>query len=333
MALRQVDKNSRKFGAGGNGRTEGKRLKIAVGAAGFLLITWVPAAIAWLQGHEMACGWSSGWQRFAGWFGDCAGYAQKPSQTVVITGPAVPQGPVPRAVVYNEQLKQYRLARDDGDQEFLNKLYQSGFRLKSNSACNGWDWIAFSSPVDVAVSRAKVELKFSESPVTCSGRAVDAHLLQDLLDEVNRVCKPVSNLNEASWKSRIAVIDELVSARGPSESFKETARSAAIRFDKARSVNKEEVVELCVRAFDPDLPWDRRMRERKEGDTVFGVHRACKSIYEAATMLEADANAPISVGRNRSESHRRAICQSAVKGVGLHEVLRPIDSALSRWVR
>ena len=72
MSFRRVDEKSGAASSGGNSRAEWKSWKLVL----FLLVTAVPAAIAWLQGHEMACRGSAGWQRLAGWFGDCSAYAR-----------------------------------------------------------------------------------------------------------------------------------------------------------------------------------------------------------------------------------------------------------------
>jgi len=318
------------------------------GVALFLLVTGVPTAIAWLQGHEMACRGSPGWQRFAGWFGDCGSYAENSRTTVVINGPVVPQGPVPRKVLYDQNLNQFRLALWDKDEKFLNHLHQTGFRLERDEVCSQLDGVLREVNFDaVAAGKATGTLaRFADNgKVRCEdglpskSYSVDVYVLKRVIEDSRRRCSSSKNVEQ--WPKIVAIIDNWISANGKSAELSEEARKYLQALKRAGSAPREDFIKACMVTYAlsqapkfPDAEKGLAAALLQVGGTCFMEHSEAHSLIRNMDTLKSRNSAYYSdpeKGYARTRELEREVCSKAINNTGFNIDSKPFEAALLRW--
>lgn len=170
--------------------------------------------------HELMCGWSSGWQDFAGAFGDCSSYAQKSVPTVVINGPVVPQGPVANKVIYDQTYPVFVAALGETDVGTLKQLLQSDFRLKNAHVCAALENYMPDATKD-APTIVGLLSQFASDGVKCKTFSMDRELTPDAFllalgfDDATSTCN--SNYSSERWAKTVALIDGWIAAKGQSK--------------------------------------------------------------------------------------------------------------------
>lgn len=284
----------------------------------FLVVTGVPAAIAWLQGHEMACSWSPGWQRFAGWFGDCGAYAQKPTQ-VVVTGPLAPQT---KGDVYRFNLKRFLESIDQDDKEELDKLAAEGWRLQTSDACN----LLLGRQVTPALV-STVE-KFSKDRISCGGSDGPVHLLSR---------GPKCWRDFSTFATEMAAIDEWMKIR-PSQELKVAASRLLKAYRFAESASQSQLIKLCN---------DRHSTSRVSGavntlgssetdfaDAVFSFSGSCQAMghsYDSRSIVSLIGISDLYGGH--AQPSVLGMCENNVKKLGIDPKAVPIKEYLQRWAK
>lgn len=305
----------------GNG---GRRGGISFGALAWGLVVVLATVIGVLQGpkalvdlHELMCG-SASWKGVAGRFGDCAAYAQKPTQ-VVITGAGVPSGPLPKAVVYNEQLQQFETALRDGDGAFLNHLHAAGFRLKAENVC----FLLNATPSfrwKVSEARHLESVRnFSESAVKCGNLPLDAAMLKRLMERiVDGIC-PGTEMQ----KTGIELLNSWIAIAGKSPDLRQIAKEQIAIVKKSGSMSKAELIELCMRDFGS---YDGRLRASRASYVFTSSCNAVLGQISTHTAL------PTFSMDGESEADRaKRLCMHEIKTAGLHDQAKSLLSALAGW--
>lgn len=310
-------------GSGGDGRNERTSWKFVAGAVIFLLVTGVPAAIAWLQGHEMACGWSPGWQRFAGWFGDCAVYAQKPTQ-VIVTGPLAPQT---KGDLYRFGLKRFRESVDQVDKDEFDKLFAEGWRVQTKDACN---ILADRSRNAGSITPFLVITldRFSKERISCDGLDGPVFILSR---------GPHCWRDFSKYASMVSAIDAWMQIN-PSPELRDVAQRLLKAFQTAESASQSQIEKLCV-ARHSNVKIVDSLGRSEDGfaDAVFSFSKFCKaSAYEGypfGARIGSLAGVYTYHGLSRAQESVTEECRSNTKQIGVDPKAMPIKEFLVRWAK
>lgn len=248
------NRHSEKHSAGGEPTRHGIGRKVigwllGGGALGLVLILLqlmqAPQTVA--SFHEWTCK-SSWFGGLAGLFGDCAAYAQKPSGPVA----AAPTTPVPRAVLYAQQLENFRSAVNDADDVYLATLRKDGFKLKSESFCAEVARQVRESRVrgKALKERAERMRQFVEGDIRCGddGISIDAMILDQVVESQIRsrgvYCHPIE------WVEIQDVVDPLKPFAGSSKDLSVVANRYLKLFRSAVQSEAETWVRYCVAVLD-----------------------------------------------------------------------------------
>lgn len=323
----------RRAGRDGGGARSGRGLwsrtatwLLGGGALGLVLIVLqlmqAPQTVA--SFHEWMCG-SKFLRGAAGVFGDCAGYAQKPTQ-VVISG-----SPFPQTKDHRYQLDYLRFWEGvrDNDTAALNKLHAEGWRIKAPDACRLLQYGPPPVPgesygtkitVEMAKPLAASVVRFSSEKLTCGGRDVAVELLSGL------AASQCFRSLDISTSPQVAIIDALASAK-PSPDLRERAGKMLKAYQAAATSTRDALASLCIKRYgkgrSTSLP-------REEVDFLELVFRFSTSCNAPAPGLFLGFD-PFSYTRDESEI--AGLCRAYVKQGGIDPKAISFKGYLERWAK
>lgn len=176
--------------------------------------------------------------------------ARVPSRPVTVTGPDTSKAPVPRAVVRQEQFKQFSVAFKDRDQAHLDYLYQAGFRLENG--CGLWGQ-GIGAPTYKSAHEAQwavgVMLKFTPHAFSCGNKPFDAHVIT-----LWRIGLRSSSHSNSGWSDTSLILDAWISAKGASSEFRAVAKEILTDIRQLSRVTRVDFVEACAIAHDANSP-------------------------------------------------------------------------------
>lgn len=307
-----------------------------------------PKALADL--HELTCGWPA-WQGIAGAFGDCASYAAKPTTTVVVTTSTLPKGPVPRAVIYQEQLKQFHIAFRDNDEVFLKHLYDAGFRIDAGVVCSALP--RREADPGSAMKAVKTLLTFSKGEVDCdAGKGIggDVLILRDVMSSHFRGCWGEDSTKY--WSGTVAAIDQWIAIKGRSGALVESARANLNLIERAKAASRDDYIRACVIFHGEPRLWGQKIADQEKGTAEQLLHGTgtCPVVdWLAGGSSQYGSTLPNEI-RRRLQSRKfigisqekeqvaaretaQEVCGLAIKKTGMTLPPKQIEQDLRRWAK
>jgi len=302
--------------------------------------------------HELMCGWSSGWQSFAGTFGDCGSYAEKSRTTVVINGPVVPQGPVPKKVLYDQNVNQFRLAFWDRDEKFLSHLHQTGFRLEGDEVCSQLDRVMREAKFDAdsAGKATDVLARFADGEVRCeygnTKVSGEAYLLKRGIRRNIEGCWSAST--SENWTRTIAMIDRWVAAKGKSKDLAGEALNNLQLLKRAATVPRDDFVNACMTVFGTPSRWGAKHSdtERDAAMNLLMFGGSCMMKYRGVAGIALTDEVENRIDQNYQSSSltreqekkvakdlAQGVCSDAISKTSFNIYPKPFEAALLRWSR
>jgi len=185
--------------------------------------------------------------------------AASPAAQAGPTSPAGPaalegaRGPVPRAVIYAEQLKHFKTALRDSDGKYLDHLMREGFRLRASDLCSEMEnvlyrWANSSKEFELAAIGKLME--FSDGQQVCerlgnkNALPLDHWILEHVVEKVLFSC---SKRSEAPLY--IKAIDRIIANQRASPAFRDAARNYVVIPQQMRELTPQRIVEVCSDAL------------------------------------------------------------------------------------
>lgn len=275
--------------------------------------------------HELMCGWSSGWQRFAGWFGDCAAYAQKPSGPIA----AAPTAPVPRAVLYAQQLANFRTAIFDADDVYLATLRKDGFKLKSESFCAEVAREVREGRVrgKILKERAERMRQFVEGDVRCGDDApsIDALILDQIIE--SKIRSRSIYCHSIDWAEIQDVVEPLKPFASSSKDLAVVANRYLKLFRSAVQSDIETWGKYCTAILDRGSA-DKAFTQQAE--SVFSVAGGCLFYGGGLSQLRLVIDTERKVGEPMERHCRFRLGNLNPKSAFM---LGEFETVLARWTK
>lgn len=252
---------------------------------------------------------------------------------------------IPRRVVYERQLQNFKIANEDGDLKFLQGLERSGFRIEGADACQVLDSLVVRSASREILDPVKtIIVQSAGSAWTCANKgliptegkeslAFDRALLDAAISTGLEGEKSMGACNPAGIVERFhrlsSVIDAYVSVHGMSDDFRQGVADYGALLDQLGRTDRMSAVQACTAVLFENADFSRYRVTR----FVNGCHaidiRLMRELSEERWMATADTQ---SIGKGGYVVRQfRELCSKWVPEGRWHIDFADIKSGLASW--
>lgn len=254
---------------------------------------------------------------------------------------------VPRRTVYNRQLERFKVATQDADSEFLDRLEKDGFRLNADDVCLGARILHERAKAGALPSAAiAIVIKSAQPQTYCENNSLlmengknrvsfDKFLLDlaiggDFRRDEFGACAQ-QGVRER-FEQFAAAIDLLIAVRGGSQDLIEGARGYLDLLQKIERAERSRTTQACARLFTGGFDaWDLRfasfIRGCEKGDTKKTRLFLYGERWEASASTQRETKAQY-IARNSQR-----YCDGFVPEAGWSVLPNGYKPALERWAR